>query len=129
MKLGPKQKQWVKDLRAGYPKCTGRLAEGNLDAITGFCCLGVYAHTQIKSPWEFTLQRLSFDSGRAFSLGNNESGELGLRNSSGRLLTPVCIGGSRYTTLAGVNDGAGKDHAWMADFIVKHKDNIFTRSA
>lgn len=135
MKLGPRQKQWLKDL-PNFPKTTDSLAHSpDGKCLDGFCCLGVYAHTQIDAPWENMHQgepsfRTPDGSLISGDLGVQLSKELGLRDVNGKFEFPIVADdGFTYSSLVELNDKSRKDHAWAAEFIRKHADKIFTKAA
>lgn len=117
-KLGPKQKRWVKDLKSGqYPKGKDRLIDRRGDYITGFCCLGVLAHTQCDLPWEkYPLEK---------TLRNTEWKKLKLRSKRGALRVNAKISGQDFCALDQINDAAGKSHKWIGRFIEDNADIIF----
>lgn len=116
MKLGPRQKKWIRDLPK-YAKAKSQLYKKGV----GFCCLGVYADTQVSTPWE--KYPPSFLMEKDWRL-------LGLRNEMGSFSKHIKIGGRKYVSLVELNDrGPFQTHSEMADFINKHANLIFTRSA
>lgn len=116
MKLGPRQRKWLRDLPK-YAKAEEQLYhEGE-----GFCCLGVYADTQVDTPWSDYPDD---------SLADKDWRALGLRSGWGCFLHSIMVKGVCYASLIEVNDeGPFTSHAQMADFIREHADLIFTHSA
>lgn len=130
MKLGPRQKKWLRDLPK-YAKARNALyAPGE-----GFCCLGVYADTQIEEPWEevtgvFGGSQLGYKIGHiacTTDLAPSDYKKLGLKQE---FCPPIRIGDRAFCDIAEVNDGGPfTDHQQMADFIKAHADEIFERPA
>lgn len=116
MKLGPRQRKWLRDLPK-YAKAEKQLyQEGE-----GFCCLGVYADTQVDTPWSAYFPDF---------LEDKDWRALGLRSGWGSFSHSIMVKDACYTNLIEVNDeGPFKTHAEMADFIREHADLIFTHSA
>lgn len=116
MKLGPRQTKWLRDLPK-YEKTEGKLYRPGI----GFCCLGVYADTQVSTPWEDYCEDV---------LEEPDWMLLGLRTEEGDFRERIYVDGRAYRSLAWLNDeGPFTTHAEMADFIRKHTDLIFTHSA
>ena len=113
MKLGPRQEQWLADLPK-YAKTKEFLyVKGK-----GFCCLGVYADTQVTKPWD-EYDRLVLE--------EPDWKSLGLRSCAGRFSEPILVGEKLFSSLADVNDyGPFRSHSRMATFIREHADKIFT---
>jgi hypothetical protein len=127
MKLGPKQEQWLEDLPK-YEKVTRRLGRVG----EGFCCLGVYAHTQVEEPWivaDDGVMHYRYDEIHYAILAPKDAEALGLRSPSGVFKFLIKVGHRDYESLAHLNDrGPFKDHAEMAEFIRDHAEDIFTRA-
>ena len=130
-KLTTIQKQWIKDIPK-YPQAKGRLCNG-----LGFCCLGVFAHTQVDEPWELDSEGYHIymvaDSSdvNTGTLGDRDTKKLGIhghnasfKDSAGRLME-LEFKGVPYTTLVGLNDSGKISPQEMADFIEIHAVNIF----
>ena len=114
MKLEPRQEQWLADLPK-YAKAKGCLYEKD----RGFCCLGVYAETQVSTAWGVY--------GTEGVLDSKSSAALGLGSEDGTFTDPIRVGESFYWSLVDLNDnGPFTDHAQMATFIREHADKIFT---
>ena len=138
-KLTTIQKQWIKDIPK-YPQANGRVCDG-----VGFCCLGVFAHTQVDEPWQLIEDGTSAvgeivpqfyevaddDNFYASTLAPRDTKNLGIhgfhgafKDSTGRK-TKLEFKGVPYTTLVGLNDSGTISPQEMADFIEIHAVNIF----
>jgi hypothetical protein len=124
MRLGPRQKKWVEDIPK-YVQAKDNLCDGK-----GFCCLGVYAHTQVEAPWN---EDWSYTDSRYvrqdIGLAEEDYEALGLKTDSGGFNQKIRYKGIHYTSLALLNDSGHITPTEMAAFIFKHRDIIFTKSA
>ena len=127
MKLGPRQTQWVEDIPL-YEQAKGMLCDGK-----GFCCLGVYAHTQINEPWDITdINEWCYSDGitrTSTNLFENDWKRLRLRSGIGQFKSIIFWKGKQYETLIDLNDSFEITPEEMAQFIQGNADNIFTRAA
>ncbi len=131
MKLGKNQKKWIEELRL-HEKTQGKLCvEGG-----GFCCLGVAVNVFRDQDWEFDSAGYGCYAipGRYLTISGNLAGDTALWHDTLNLYGPrgefdnrIEIDDMLYDSLVEVNDNCtfAIDHDWMADFIVKHADNIF----
>ena len=138
MKLGPLQKQWIRELPK-FPKSVGWLAVSKPatwkkeNCITGFCCLGVAAHLFAKAEWKESPKLYYSADQMHLQYGNNDimlgralTDQLRLRTSSGVLAKPVEVEGKIINSLAALNDCfPSKDHSFTAKFIKEHADLVF----
>ena len=127
MRLGKRQKQWIKDIPL-YRQAHEVLCDGN-----GYCCLGVYAATQIESPWENTDTKswgYSNTSGSScVMLLDADWKNLGLRNNSGTFKRSIFWKSKSYGSLIALNDSYKITTEEMSQFIKDNADNIFTKTA
>jgi len=127
MKLGPRQKKWIADIPE-YVQAHGELCDGK-----GFCCLGVYAHTQVEEPWVDDVDNWHYldKDGRPnrVTLGDGDWEELGLWSGEGRFKVGILYKGKTYGTLAILNDSKQITPKEMSAFIKRNASEIFKKAA
>lgn len=112
MKLGPKQKKWIKALKSGkYKQCKRQLCNG-----VGYCCLGVANEVLDLNEVSLTCLPGSFKS-------------IGLRSGFGHFSEQYQFprGSHTYSDLADLNDN-GIPFRKIAEFIENNPELVFTRS-
>ncbi len=112
MKLGPKQKKWIKALKSGkYKQCKHQLCNG-----VGYCCLGVANEVLDLNEVSSTCLSGSFKS-------------IGLRSGFGLFSEQYQFprGPRTYSNLTELNDN-GISFIEIADFIENNPELVFTRS-
>lgn len=130
-KLTVKQKHWLKEIPK-YKQAQGMLCDGK-----GFCCLGVYAHTQVEEPWELDIDGHYFyvTNDSIFSNGgildSRDTAALGLKEEYGSFLdnnntrTRLRFKGIMYEALTDLNDSGLISPKEMAAFIKVNAKYIF----
>lgn len=120
MELGPRQKQWIKDLRSGEFK----QAKGSLHKTNGkdsFCCLGLVARRSgifeaVRQNWQFSYDK------KYGVLPDEIRSWVGLYSGSGTA-TPD----SKRHSLTTLND-SGDTFDDIADVLEKYPEDYFEES-